>query len=73
MFCLSPPLLLILLQQKNHIQGEPHREFAAITTGKNPEERMILTLRYLIFFETSEAVLPVQPIDDTRNLTLDGL
>ncbi|KAI9622243.1 hypothetical protein H4Q26_015279 [Puccinia striiformis f. sp. tritici PST-130] len=25
--------------------GEPHREFAAISTGKNAEERMILTLR----------------------------
>ncbi|KAA1133284.1 Oxysterol binding protein [Puccinia graminis f. sp. tritici] len=28
--------------------GEPHREFAAISTGKNPEERMILTLRWFI-------------------------
>ncbi|POW11871.1 hypothetical protein PSTT_04924 [Puccinia striiformis] len=28
--------------------GEPHREFAAISTGKNAEERMILTLRWFI-------------------------
>ncbi|MBW0498238.1 hypothetical protein O181_037953 [Austropuccinia psidii MF-1] len=28
--------------------GEPHKEFAAISTGKNPEQRMVLVLRWFI-------------------------